>query len=280
MIKPGRPASRDQHLVINTSATMSIEAQGHGVHDDWVAEAFDEAAPRYDLMVSLNPGYYRELAVAADGLATWVGADACLLVDLGCGSGASTRALVHAFRHGVRPEIVGIDASAGMLSQARSKPWRHGVRFEQGLAQNLADERAVLGLDEDADGVFAAYLFRNVTAADRDRTLAAVHQALRPGGVLVVQEYSVAGSRLAGLVWTLVCWLIVIPLSWLTLRQTRLYRYLWASVRSFESVQGFIDRLYLAGFTDVEARTARGWQRGILHTFRARRPGAEPATLR
>jgi hypothetical protein len=93
-----------------------------------------------------------------------------------------------------------------------------------------------------------------------------------------VQEYSVAGSRLARLVWTLVCWLVVIPLSWLTLHRTRLYRYLWSSVRSFESVHQFVDRLYAAGFVDVEIRTALGWQRGILHTFRARRPG-EPAAL-
>jgi ubiquinone/menaquinone biosynthesis C-methylase UbiE len=266
--------------VINTSAIMAAEAHEHGVHDDWVAAAVDEAALRYDLLVSLNPGYHRELAVAADALAAWVGPGATLLVDLGCGSGASTRALLRAFRHGAPPGIVGIDASAGMLTQARSKPWPYGVRFEQCLAQNLADELTVLGLDEGVDGVFAAYLFRNVVAADRDRTLAAVYQLLRPGGVLVVQEYSVAGSRLAGLVWTLVCWLIVIPLSWLTLRQTRLYRYLWASVRGFESVQGFVDRLYAAGFSDVGVRTARGWQRGILHTFRGRRPGDTPARSR
>ena len=143
-----------------------------------------------------------------------------------------------------------------MLTQARSKPWPPGVRFERCLAQDLADELTALGLGEAVDGVFAAYLFRNVVrpiGTGRCRGL----QLLRPGGVLVVQEYSVAGSRLAGLVWTLVCWLVVIPLSWLTLRRTRLYRYLWASVRDFESVQAFVDRLYAAGFVDVEVRTAR-----------------------
>ena len=33
-----------------------------------VFEAFDEAAPRYDLMVALNPGYHRHLRSAADSL--------------------------------------------------------------------------------------------------------------------------------------------------------------------------------------------------------------------
>jgi ubiquinone/menaquinone biosynthesis C-methylase UbiE len=72
-------------------------------------------------------------------------------------------------------------------------------------------------------------------------------------------------------VWTLACWLVIIPLGWLTSRRTRLYRYLWRSVRSFDSIQTFVDRLYRAGFSDVEVRTASGWQRGILHTFRARK---------
>ena len=85
-------------------------------------------------------------------------------------------------------------------------------------------------------GVFAAYLFRNVT--ERDKVLAAVYDLLADDGTLVVQEYSVAGSRLAAFVWSLVCWSVVIPLSWLTSRQTRLYRYLWRSVLGFDSVAG------------------------------------------
>jgi len=92
--------------------------------------------------------------------------------------------------------------------------------------------------------------------------------------VLVIQEYSVTGSRHAPALWTAVCWLVVIPLAWLTSRQTRLYRYLWRSVRAFDSVSTFSDRLQRAGFVDVEVQTVPGWQREILHTIRARRPEA------
>ncbi len=170
--------------------------------------------------------------------------------------------------------MVGIDASAGMLEQARGKNWPPGVRFELGLAEELAFGRESWGLGDRVPGVFVAYLFRNVT--ERDKVLAAVHDLLAEEGTLVVQEYSVAGSRLAAFVWTLVCWSVVIPLSWLTSRQTRLYRYLWRSVLGFDSVAAFTDRLYAAGFSDIEVRTASGWQRGILHTFRARKPVAPP----
>ena len=245
-----------------------------GVDDLGLSQAFDEAAHRYDLMVALNPGYHRQLASAARILAERIDdgrTSPVRLLDLGCGSGASTRALVRAFQDAYRPvDITAADASSGMLEQAKRKSWPPWVRFEQVFAQELSTSQNDLGLAEPVDGVLAAYLFRNVT--QRDETLTAVMDVLRPGGTLVVQEYSVAGARAADLIWTLVCWLVVIPLSGVTSRRTELYRYLWRSVRRFDSVQTFVDRLYRAGFTDVEVRTARGWQRGILHTFRAHKP--------
>ena len=239
---------------------------------DDVPEAFTEVAGEYDRMVSLNPGYHRHLRSAAAALLETLDPHRPLrLVDLGCGSGASTRALLVAARTaGAEVHVTGVDASAGMLAQAEAKSWPAGVEFHQGLAQDLAAHRPGWGLEEPVDGVLAAYLFRNV--AERDQVLADVHDLLSGGGTLVVQEYSVAGSPGAQLVWTLVSWAVVIPLSWITSRQTRLYRYLWRSVRAFDAVQTFTDRLYAAGFVDVEVRTVPGWQQGILHTFRARKP--------
>jgi ubiquinone/menaquinone biosynthesis C-methylase UbiE len=255
-----------------------------------VAAAFDEVAPRYDLMVALNPGYHKHLRAAAEALVEWLprpkiassmrpepveGRQSHLyLLDLGCGSGASTRAVQHAVQTaGLRFAIVGVDASPMMLEQARSKQWPAGVRFEVGQAERIASSRAFLGPGGHIDGAFAAYLFRNV--ADRDAVLAGLFCLLAEGGVLVVHEYSIAGAgRWARAVWTAVCWLVIIPLGWLTSRRTRLYRYLWRSVRSFDSVQAFVDRLYRAGFVDVEVKTVPGWQHGILHNFRARKPAA------
>jgi len=245
-----------------------------------VAAAFDEVAASYDLMVALNPGYHAQLRAAADGLVGWLPRPTLAsqlplvrLLDLGCGSGASTRAVqLAAQAAGLRFDIVGVDASVGMLEQARAKRWPAGVRFEVGQAEEIASSRDSWGFGGSIQGVFAAYLFRNL--ADRDAVLAGIFELLADDGVLVVQEYSIAGSRGARLVWTAVCWLVIIPLGWLTSRRTRLYRYLWRSVRSFDSIQTFVDRLYRAGFVDVEVRTASGWQRGILHTFRARKPSA------
>jgi ubiquinone/menaquinone biosynthesis C-methylase UbiE len=233
------------------------------------AAEFDRAAPRYDLMVALNPGYHRHLRGAAARLRAVLPAErAVRLVDLGCGSGASTRALIDELGADWIASLIGIDASSGMLARASRKRWPPSVRFTQGSAEHVAALVADLA-PQPVDGIFAAYLYRNV--ADRDGALRAAHAALRPGGGLVVQDYSVAGRTVPTLVWSLVCWLVVVPLALLTSGRATLYRYLWRSVIDFDSVAEFAARLRRAGFDDVEVRTVRGWQRGILHTFSARR---------
>ena len=250
---------------------------------DNVFEAFDEVADRYDLMVGLNPGLPRPPAVgrrgpgrAAAGPATRT-REPQRLVDLGCGSGASTRALVDAVHaRGVPARIVGVDASAGMLDQARAKSWPAGVSFEVGHGRGAgASPGSPGGSANPVAGVFAAYLFRNVT--DRDKVLAA---RLRPARRRAARwssrstRWPAPGRPPRSGRWS--AGRVVIPLSWLTSRQTRLYRYLWRSVLDFDSVDAFADRLYAAGFVDVEVRTVSGLAaRHPAHLPRARKPAGD-----
>ena len=236
---------------------------------------FDATAHRYDVMVGLNPGYHGHLRQAGAALVGRLPTGRPVrLVDLGCGSGASTAALLSELAPGVADaaEVLGVDASDGMLDVARSKTWPPGVRFRHGLAEDVARRADEWQVPLPVDGVFAAYLFRNV--ADRDATLQAVFDVLAPGGWLVTQEYSVAGSSRSKAIWTLVCWGVVIPLSLVLTRRTTLYRYLWRSVLANDPVPLFESRLRAAGFVDVSVTTVPGWQRGILHTFAGRRPDA------
>lgn len=279
-----------------------MTARELGIPD--VPTAFDAAAATYDRMVNLNPGYHRHLQAAADALVEKLpeGRD-LTVIDLGCGSGASTDALVNSMGHrGQAFTAIGVDGSAGMLHEARSKPWPTWVSFRQARAEDLSDIARSLasgGVEGNgvygshgfhgsngsngshgsggspgpyggAAGVLAAYLFRNVD--DRDAVLRSVYDLLAPGGVLVVQDYSVAGSSRARWVWSAVSWSVVIPLSRVINSDTGLYRYLWRSVLDNDSVPAFADRMMACGFTDVETRTADGWQYGILHTYRGRRP--------
>jgi ubiquinone/menaquinone biosynthesis C-methylase UbiE len=236
-----------------------------------VPEAFDEVADRYDLMVALNPGYHAHLRHSAKALvAGLVPGQGSRVADLGCGSGASTQALVAELnRAGVRAEVLGVDGSTGMLAQAERKSWPSWVRFEQGRAESLKQVCTDAGF-QPLDGVFAAYLLRNVP--NRDGLLRSLHGLLRPGGTLVIHEYSVAGRPVSEAVWTAVCRGVIVPLGWLTSRRTRLYHYLWRSVMDMDSVETVMQRMVDAGFEDVRSRSVRGWQRGIIHTFHGRRP--------
>lgn len=247
-----------------------------------LADAFSRSAPRYDLLTALNPGYHRELRDAAQDLAavvTGIGDDegsgrGPLLWDLGCGSGLSTRALLAAVP-GTR--VIGLDASAGMLAEARAKTWPDGVRFVEGDAGALADQATCPAvLTEDPDGVLAAYLFRNLPPELRDPTLRALRERLRPGGRLVVHEYALAPGRRPRAVWTAICRLLVIPLARLVGADPALYRYLWRSVLGNDAPPRFVRRLEEAGFADVHVRSARGWHRGILHTYVATVPEVSP----
>lgn len=237
-----------------------------------IEAGFDRAASRYDLLVACNPGYHRHLRDAARALVRRLpvpGAPARLL-DLGCGSGASTRALLRAA--GDRSvDVTAVDLSAGMLERARAKRWPAGVDFAQARAQDLAHVVPAAR----ADGVFAAYLLRNVPQDERDAVCRAVRDALRPDGTAVVHEYSVAGNVRATAVWNLVCRLVVIPLAALVRGNPELYRYLRRSVVDFDSVDRLTRRLRDAGLVDVSATTVSGWQHGILHTLTARRPRDE-----
>jgi ubiquinone/menaquinone biosynthesis C-methylase UbiE len=232
------------------------------------AAAFDRGASRYDLLVGLNPGYHRELRVAAEALVDRVGHHPGLrLIDLACGTGASTKALHRAAPDGT--EVLGLDASHGMLEQAGRATWPASVKFCQAVAGELDVDALGPGT---YDGILTAYLFRNVPVEGRDKAVAEVYELLAPGGWLVVQEYSVAGDAPARLVWDAVSRHIIIPLGVLLDGNHDLYHYLWQSVVEFDSVTRFADRLVAGGFERVALRTATGWQHGILHTFVARKP--------
>jgi len=222
-----------------------------------VPEDFDEVAPTYDLLTSLNPGYHRHLRLSATRLNA--PSDARLL-DLCCGTGASTEALVAVHPHA---HIEGLDASAGMLAAARTKPVLRGISFLHGDATDPAAHGAV----GPYDGILMAYGLRNVP--DPDRCLRNLRALLAPGGTLCLHEYSVRDSRRARLTWDAVSLGLIIPGGLLTAPKSPIYRYLHQSVRQFDGVAALERRLARAGFHDVETLPMDGWQRGVLHTFRA-----------
>jgi ubiquinone/menaquinone biosynthesis C-methylase UbiE len=226
------------------------------LRDRDLAHAFDHASRTYDRLTGLNPGYRADLLRSARRLRLPGDGAGLHLLDLGCGTGASTRALLRA---APRARITAVDASAGMLRRALAKPWPDSV----GFLHLSAEELATAG-EGPFDAVFAAYLFRNVS--DPDAVLATVRTLLRPGGRLAVHEYSLGGSPAHRALWTAVCQGVIIPAGTLT-GDRALYRHLWHSVLDFDTAADFTGRLTRAGFTGARALPLAGWQTGITHTF-------------
>ena len=229
-----------------------------------LANGFNRVAAAYDLLVTLNPGYRRHLALSARRLQ--LAPDARIL-DLCCGTGQSTLALRAAYPHAT---LVGLDVAAEMLQVARARPELAGVTFLHGDA---TDPRGA-GVEGEFDGILMAYGIRNVAA--RDTCLAALRELLAPGAPVCFHEYSVAASRWSRLVWRLVTTLIVTPLARVVAGDASLFTYLRRSVLTFDSVPAFERRLQAAGFAQVRTLPMGGWQRGIVHSFLAQRPVPPP----
>lgn len=228
-----------------------------------VPAAFDDGASTYDRLVNSNPGYHAHLRISAQRMALRGAGRGLRLLDAGCGTGASTAALLSVAPHA---EIIGVDGSAGMLAQARAKRWPGTVRFVHSRIEDLADA----GVSGPFDGVFAAYLVRNLP--DADSQLREFRSLLRPGATLAVHDYSVRDSRLATAVWNFVCATIIIPSGRVRSGDASLYRYLRRSVNQFDGAEEFRQRLQHNGFSGVRSETMPGWQRNIVHTFLGEAP--------
>ena len=92
------------------------------------------------------------------------------ILDLGCGDGALTEALVKA-----GAQVQGLDASPAMVEAARAR----GIDARLGRAE-------ALDFENDFDAVFSNAALHWVTEADA--VLAGCARALRPGGRLVVEQ--------------------------------------------------------------------------------------------
>lgn len=230
------------------------------LRDRELAAAFDHAAPAYDRFVAANPGYHTQLRRSARRLRLPEGGCGMRVLDLGCGTGASTAALLRA---APGAHVTAVDTSAGMLRRAREKHWPdESVEFVHTPAERLGPA----GVTGPYDAVFAAYLFRNL--ADPDVVLRATRNLLVPGGRLAIHDYTLSGAWAHRLLWNLVCRGLLIPAG--SLRgDAGLYRHLWRSVLGFDTATDFRDRLRRAGFRQVRVLPATGWQWGVVHTFTA-----------
>jgi tRNA (cmo5U34)-methyltransferase len=148
---------------------------------------FDQAVVRvFDDMVSRSVPFYDELQRMTGELAAAYYQAGTHVYDLGCSTGTTLVSLMRSIRDpGAR--FVGLDRSAGMLEKARAKAARHGRRRRVSLVLGDLDEPARLTLGR-ASVVTMNWTLQFVRPIHRQALLARIHQALVPGGALILSE--------------------------------------------------------------------------------------------
>jgi demethylmenaquinone methyltransferase / 2-methoxy-6-polyprenyl-1,4-benzoquinol methylase len=225
-----------------------------------VRSMFDRIAPRYDLLNRLlSAGIdVRWRRAAVDWLAPAPGSR---VLDLCTGT---ADLLVEVLRRDPSHRGVGIDLSSGMLARGARKLEGRGLAARGTLAGGDA-ERLPLGSAR-FDGALVAFGIRNV--GDRPRALRELRRVLKPGGRLVVLEFSMPRGLL-GALYRFYFGSVLPRVGRLVSGDGAAYSYLPASVAVFPEPRAFGALLEEAGFAGV------GWRAltaGIAHLYRAEVP--------
>lgn len=147
-------------------------------------------------------------------------------------------------------QITGIDLSRNMMAIGEQKVAKKGyasrVRFDYGSAQQMPYA------DGSFDAVTCAYGVRNF--ADMDEGLREMRRVLKPGGRLMVLEFSYPTNPLIRLGYDLYFTHILPWVGKLLSRDKGAYSYLNRSVKHFPYGEAFAEHLRAAGFSDISIR--------------------------
>jgi demethylmenaquinone methyltransferase/2-methoxy-6-polyprenyl-1,4-benzoquinol methylase len=159
---------------------------------------------------------------------------------------------------------VGLDLSTAMLARGAAKLRGRGMAGRGALA--AADVERLPLRSALFDGALVAFGIRNV--GDRRRALGEVQRVLKPGGRLVVLEFSTPPGLL-GRLYRLYFQSVLPRIGGLVSGDATAYRYLPASVDAFPAPAALASELEAAGFANVAWRPLSA---GIAHLHRGDRP--------
>jgi demethylmenaquinone methyltransferase/2-methoxy-6-polyprenyl-1,4-benzoquinol methylase len=218
---------------------------------DDVAAMFDRVAPRYDLgndVLSLGQDRaWRKLVVEAVDPRPGQ-----LILDLAAGTGTSSEPFTRA-----GAAVVATDLSLGMLEV--------GKRRWPALPFVAADALRLPYADHSFDTVTISFGLRNVE--DTAAALAELRRVTKPGGALVVCEFSTPVWKPFRLLYANYLVAAIPVLAGLVSSNRPAYEYLAESIQAWPDQAGLAALITNAGWRDVEWRNL---SRGIVALHRAR----------
>lgn len=220
---------------------------------------FEAISPRYDLLNRLlSAGVDRRWRRAAvELLAPGPGER---ILDLATGTADVAAALLRA-QEDLR--VVGVDLTPGMLRLGAGKLARLGLSSRGALVAGDACSLPLAG--GSFDGAVVAFGVRNV--ASPETALAELWRVVRPGGRLVVLEFSTPAGPLGRLYGLYFARVLPRVGAWVS-GQPAAYAYLPGSVARFPPPHEFAELVEGAGFTGLRVRSLTG---GIAHLYRGER---------
>lgn len=230
---------------------MSRASLDKDPHD--VAAMFDGVARRYDLTNDvLSLGQDRAWRRAT--LTALQAVPGEKVLDLAAGTGTSSEPLADA---GVR--VVPCDLSTGMLAVGKQR--RPDLPFTAG------DATALPFADDSFDAVTISFGLRNVV--DTVRALEEMRRVVRPGGRLVICEFSTPSWRPFRAVYD--GYLAALPaVARVVAKQSAAYSYLAESIQDWPDQLALAGLMKQAGWGSVAYRNLTG---GIVALHRATNPG-------
>ncbi len=203
---------------------------------------FDNIAWRYDFLNHfLSFGIDRRWRKRAIHILSQVSHETIL--DVACGTGDLS---IEALKLKPR-KIIGVDISEGMLAKGREKLVRKNL--EKIITLVHGDSEALQFDDETFDAAMVAFGVRNFE--DMNQGLAEILRVLKPGGLLVVLEFSKPRSLVFKKIFNFYFFRILPFIGSLFSKDASAYSYLPESVNTFPDRIDFLDIMRKVGFTDT-----------------------------
>ncbi len=207
-----------------------------------VAEVFDSVAQRYDLMNDLMSGglhrLWKAFTLAKSGVR-----ESWRVLDVAGGTG--DLALAFARKLGSRGQVWLTDINHAMLVRGRDRLCNQG--FIVPVAQ--CDAEKLPFPDDYFDCVTVAFGLRNMT--HKDLALAEMRRVLRPGGRLLVLEFSQVWKPLAA-AYDFYSFQVIPRLGQMIIHDEASYRYLAESIRMHPDQEALKLLMEQAGLEQVE----------------------------
>ena len=216
-----------------------------------VREVFDSVASRYDLMNDLMSGgmhrlwkrFTIELSSVRPGQT---------VLDIAGGTGD----LAAKFSQRVGPDghVILADINAAMLSVGRDRLIDKGALNNISVSQ--ADAQFLPYAENSIDCITIAFGLRNVT--DKALALRSMHRVLKPGGRLLVLEFSKPTSPLLSQVYDAYSFSALPFMGKLITNDADSYRYLAESIRKHPDQETLLEMVEDAGFVDCKYHNMTG----------------------